>query len=137
MSHSNHYGSFTIHYNGDYSGSYSINNSKRDEFDNVTENKYDSPTYISIEYKGGFKGLVKITKKAVFKLQKQFRISGVDDNGKRKSFLIDTNDVLHFIIEKERSEMISKIENMEPMEFFKKYISLGLMNWAIGVNIKK
>jgi len=135
MSHSSHYGSFTIHYDGDYSGSYTINNCKRDENGEVIENKWNSPTYICMEVKGGFNYLVKLTKKAIFKRQKQFKISGIEVD-KRKSFLVDTDDVLNFIIEKEKFEMICKIENMDPMKFFTKFIALGLGNWSIGVNIE-
>ena len=138
MSHSSHYNSFTIHYDGDFSGPYTINNSKRDENGEVIENKWNSSTYICMEVKGGFNYLVKLAKKAIFDKHKQFKISGVEeDTNKRKSFLVDTDDVLDFIIEKEKFETISKIENMDNMKFFKKYISLGLMNWAIGVNIEK
>jgi len=143
MSHSSHYASFTIHYNGDYSGPYTINNainykSGEDKSEDIIKNEYGSPTYICIEYKGGFKGLRRLTQNAVFNKQKQFLISGIEDGGnKKKSFLVDTDDVLNFIIEKERFEMISKIEDMDTMKFFKKYISLGFMNWAIGVNIEK
>ena len=114
MSHSSHYASFTIHYNGDYSGPYTINNainykSGEDKSEDIIKNEYGSPTYICIEYKGGFNGLVKLAKKAVFKLQTQFRINGIDESNKRRSFLIDTKDVIDFIIEKEKSEMISKL----------------------------
>jgi hypothetical protein len=138
MSHSSHYGSFTIHCSGDYSGPFSINNSIRyisgeDKSKDIIKNEYGSPTYISIKYNGGFNGLVRLTKKAIFNHQKQLKISGVDeDSNKRKSFLVNTDDVLDFIIQKEKFQTICKIENMDSMTFFKKFMGLSKMNWSIG-----
>ena len=70
--HSNHYGSFTIHYNGDYSGPYTINNTKRNEFGEVIENKWNSPSLKKIKY-SSFNRLVNLTKTAISNKQKQIR----------------------------------------------------------------
>jgi len=119
MSHSNHYSSFTIHYNGDYSGPYTINNSKRDESGEVIENQWNTETHISIKFDGD---LIKLIREALYKSEKQILISGIDEDRKAESsFMVNTDEVLDFLIEKDRDEMISEIESMDNDEFYKKY----------------
>lgn len=117
--HSNHYKSFTIHYNGDYSGDYLICNISRDEFGHRLVQNTDEYCTLRVSEDE----LRNLLHQSLVLFDFNIELVGLDDDTKEPvSFNVNTEEVLDFFISKRKNEMISEIEDMKSEEFFEKYM---------------
>lgn len=102
--HSLHYESFTIHFNGDYSGEHSISN--------ISTNESGISTYNEIEISS--RKFDAIAKKII-------KTKSYQQNITLKGITLNSNDIVDFYLQKLRSQEISKLESMTFNQLLKRY----------------
>ena len=124
--HSSHYHSFTIHYDGDYSGEYIIVEIRRDgqgnqllPKGNFAENKssYDYPE-VRIDSKKFDFMCKKMIKEKSFNTKKTFDFNLKDNTTK---IIINSGEMVDFYTCKMRDQEICKLEEMGFKQLLKRY----------------